>query len=281
MTVKQFLQKHAVLAYFILTVILTWGGMALAVYPDGFPLTDEKMAAAGPLVYMAMLIGPTGSALILTVILEAKGGVRKLFAPLFRRKVNIRWYLIAIFTVPILVTIILSVLSLFSPDFRPMLFMAENKVGLIFSSIAAGLAVGFFEELGWTGFAVTRMKQSRTVLAIGLIVGFVWGAWHFPPFWTAETFTAPLSFLLLLAQLFTWLPAYRILMVWIYDRTESLFIAVLMHASLMGSLNALVPADLDTPALLTWILSWAGVLWLIVGVGAFGGKMKRFDQQGS
>lgn len=267
-TVKQWIQKHAVLAYIMLTVILTWGGMALAVYPDGFPLTDEKMAAAGPLVYMAMLVGPTGAALILTPLTEGRGGFRKLFSPLFRRKVNIHWYLIAVITAPMLVTIILSVLSLFSPDFRPMLFTADNKAGLIFSSIVAGLAVGFFEELGWTGFAVPRLMQRRKVLVTGLIVGIVWGAWHFPPFWTAETFTAPLHFLLLLAQLFTWLPAYRILMVWVYDRTESLLIAVLMHASLMGSLNALVPSTLETPALLTWILSWAGVLWLIVAVGA-------------
>ena len=29
--------------------------------------------------------------------------------------------------------------------------------------------------------------------------------------------------------LFAWLPPYRVLMVWVYDRTESLLIAMLMH----------------------------------------------------
>lgn len=273
-SVKTFIQKHAVLTYFVLTFILTWGGMALAIYPGGFPISDEQLAVAGPLVYVAMLIGPTGAAVILTAFLEGRAGFRELTSRLFRRKVNIRWYLLAVLTAPVLIITILSVLSLISPEFQPALFTSDGKLMLVISSVVAGLAVGFFEELGWTGFAVPRMKKGHSVLMTGLIVGIVWGAWHFPPFWTEETFAAPLPFFLLLAQLFSWLPAYRILMVWVYDRTESLLIAVLMHASLMGSLNALVPTALSGATLLTWILSWSGVLWIIIAVGAIIQKKK-------
>ncbi len=266
-SVKTFFRKYAVLTYFVLTFVLTWGGMALAAQPGGFPLSDEQLAASGPLVYMAMLIGPAGAAVLLTALLEGRAGFRELFSRLFGRKVKVRWYLLAVLTAPVLVTMILMCLSWISPEFQPALFASDSQVALILSSVAAGLAVGFFEELGWTGFAFPRIKKSYRVLATGLIVGIVWGAWHFPPFWTDQTFTAPLPLLLLLAQLFSWLPAYRILMVWVYDRTESLLISVLMHASLMGSLNALVPADLSGSTLLTWILSWAAVLWIIVIVG--------------
>lgn len=265
---KAFIQKHAVFTYFVLNFLLTWGGMALAVYPGGFPISDEQLAAAGPLVYVAMLIGPAGAGILLTAILDGRAGFRDLSARLFRKKVGFRWYLLAILTAPALIILILMGLSLVSPDFQPALFISDSKLTLILSSIGAGLAVGFFEELGWSGFAIPRLKQHHNVLVTGLIVGLVWGAWHFPPFWTNETFTAPLPFLLLLSQLFSWLTPYRILMVWIYDRTESLLIAVLMHASLMGSLNALVPGTLLGATLLTWILSWATVLWVIVGVGA-------------
>jgi hypothetical protein len=87
--------------------------------------------------------------------------------------------------------------------------------------------------------------------------------------------------MLLLGQLFSWLPPYRILMVWVYDRTESLLLSVLMHASLMGSLNALVPADLTGMTLLTWILAWAAALWLIVGTGALIQSRRRSSSQQS
>ena len=277
-TIKHFIEKRAVLAYFALTIILTWGCMWLAVYPDGFPITDEQFETAGALVYVAMLVGPTAAGLLLTGLLEGRQGFRKLFSGLVRWKVNVRWYAIVLLTAPVLIMVILYGLSLISSDFQPAIFKQGDKLTLVLSSIAAGLAVGFFEELGWTGFAVPRLRLRFSVLNTGLIVGLVWGLWHFPPFWTSDTFSAALPFILLLGQLLSWLPPYRILMVWVYDRTGSLLLAVLMHASLMGSLNALVPAELSGTTLITWIYSWAAALWLILGVG-FAIKGRWFSSQ--
>jgi membrane protease YdiL (CAAX protease family) len=265
-SLKAFIKKHAVLTYFVLTIILTWGCMALAAYPGGFPITDEQFETSGALVYVAMLVGPSGAALLLTGLLDGRAGFRELFSRLFKWRVNARWYALALLAVPLMMTTILLGLSLISPEFKPAVFTSEDKTVLILSSIMAGLAVGLFEELGWSGFAVPRLKQRYGILNTGLIVGFVWGAWHFPPFWKGDTFTATFPLILLLGQLFSWLPPYRILMVWVYDRTESLFLSVLMHASLMAGLSALVPAELSGTTLLTWILSWAAVLWVVSGV---------------
>ena len=267
-TIKHSIKRHAVLTYFILTFIFTWGCMALAIYPGGFPISDEQLETAGALVYIAMLVGPAGAGLLLTGFLDGRAGFRKLFSRLIRWRVSARWYAIALLAAPLLIITVLFGLSLYSPEFQPALFTSDNKPALVISSIVAGLAVGLFEELGWTGFAIPRLKQRYSVLTTGLIVGFVWGAWHFPPFWKSDTFSATLPLVLLLGQLFSWLPPYRVLMVWVYDRTESLLVVVLMHASLMGSLNALVPADLTGKTLLTWIFAWAAALWIIVAVGA-------------
>lgn len=267
-TIKDFIKKNAVLTYFILTFIFTWGCMGLAVYPSGFPITDEQFETAGALVYVAMLVGPTGAGLLLTGLLEGRAGFRKLRSQLLQWRVNIRWYAVAILTAPIVITTILLGLSVTSAEFQPAVFASDGKLALVLSSIAMGLVVGTFEEVGWTGFAIPRLKLRYGVMSTGLIVGIVWGAWHFPPFWKSDTFSATLPLILLLGQLFSWLPPYRIIMVWVYDRTDSLLLAVLMHASLMGSLNALVPADLFGSTLITWIFSWAIVLWVIIGVGA-------------
>jgi len=266
-TIRAFITRHAVLTYFALAIIFTWGCMALAVYPGGFPITDAQFEQTGALVYVAMLVGPSGTGLLLTGFLDGRAGFRKLGSRLIRWRVNVRWYAIALLTAPLMITAILFGLSLFSPDFRPAIFASNDKPALLLTSIVAGLAVGFFEELGWTGFAVPRLKRRYGVLSTGLIVGMVWGAWHFPPFWKGDTFSATIPLVLLLGQLFSWLPPYRILMVWVYDRTDSLLVTVLMHASLMAGLNALVPVELVGTTLLTWILAWAAALWTIVGVG--------------
>ncbi len=273
-----FIQKNAVLAYFILTLLFTWGGMWLAASPGGFPLTDAQLETSGALVYVAMLVGPAGAGLLLTGLLDGRAGFGRLFSRLLKWKVSLRWYAAAVLTAPVVVTLILAGLSRLSPEFQPTIFASDEKLTLVISSIAMGLAVGFFEELGWTGFAIPRLKLRHNALNTGLIVGLVWGAWHFPPFWKADTFSAALPLILLLGQLFSWLPPYRILMVWVYDRTESLLLSILMHASLMGSLNALVPTALTGTSLITWIFSWAVALWAIVIAGhAIQGK--RLSQQ--
>jgi membrane protease YdiL (CAAX protease family) len=277
-TFKAFIKKHAVLTYFVLTLIFTWGCMAIAVYPGGFPITDEQFERTGVLVYMAMLIGPSGASLLLTGLLDGRAGFRELFSRLFKWRVDARWYAVAVLTAPIMITTILLGLSLLSSEFQPAIFTSAERSALVVSSIAAGLAVGLFEELGWTGFAVSRLNRRYGVLNTGLIVGFVWGVWHFPPFWKSDTFSTTIPLVLLLGQLFSWLPPYRILMVWVYDRTESLLVSVLMHASLMAGLSALVPAELSGTSLLIWILTWAVALWIVGGIVALSNNRKLSEQ---
>ncbi|MCB0020447.1 MAG: CPBP family intramembrane metalloprotease [Anaerolineales bacterium] len=261
-----FVRRHSVLIYFFLAILLTWGSMALAAYPGGFPLTEAQLETAGPIIYTAMLIGPTGAALLLTGLLDGRQGFRKLFGRLLVWRVSLRWYAAALLTAPVLITALLFGLTLFSAEYRPVLFTPAGSLTLLLSAVAAGLAVGLFEELGWTGFALPRMKGSYSAVGTGLIIGLVWGLWHFPPFWENDTFSAALPLALLLGRLFAWLPPYRILMVHVYERTHSLLLAVLMHASLMASLTALVPADITGMTLLTWIIVWALALWGIVAV---------------
>ena len=265
---RQFIKRRPVLIYFVLTIVLTWGGMALAAYPGGFPLSEAQMEAAGALVYVAMLIGPAGAACLLMGLLDGRSGFRQLASRLTRWRVEARWIAVALLAPPLLIMALLFGLSLVSPAFQPAIFTADNRLSVALTAVITGLIVGFFEELGWTGFAVPRLQKRYGLLQTGLIVGFVWGAWHFLPFWTENTFAAMLPFALLLGQLFSWLPPYRIVMVWVYGRTNSLLVSMLMHASLVASLSALVPADLDTTSLLTWIVTWAAALWGIVGLTA-------------
>lgn len=278
MAVKKFIKKYPVLAYFALTFILTWGCMALAVYPGGFPIADEQLETTGALVYVAMLIGPTGASLFLIGVLDGRAGFGELLSRFVKWRVGLRWYAFAMLFAPVLITVVLLGLSLASPEFQPAIFTSDDKLTAVLSGIAAGLAVGLFEELGWTGFAVPRLKSRHGILYTGLVVGVVWGAWHFPPFWKRDTFTAVLPLALLLGQLFSWLPPYRILMVWVYDQTESVLVSILMHASLMAGLSILVPTELVTTTLLTWILTWAVALWSIVVASAMS-KRRLFSQQ--
>ena len=102
-------------------------------------------------------------------------------------------------------------------------------------------------------------------ITTGLSVGLVWGAWHFILFWEEDSFANPLAFALLMARLFSWLPAFRLLIVWMYDETQSLLLVLLMHVSLVLSLTIFDPVNLLSVTDLTlYIIIRAAILWIMV-----------------
>lgn len=280
-TVKNFVRSYPVLTYFALTFIFTWGGMALVAYPGGFPITEAQIETSGGLVYMAMLVGPSGAGILLTGLLDGRLGFRELLSRLIKWRVSLHWYAAALLTAPLLISAILLGLSLVSSEFQPAIFTSTVDPAVLLSAVMVGLVVGFFEELGWTGFAVPRLRLGYSILNTGLIVGIVWGAWHFLPFWQSDTFSGAIPFFLLILRLFAWLPPYRVLMVWVYDHTESLFVSVLMHASLVASLTIFVPVDLTGKTLIIWILAWAVALWIVVAAVAIsnGWRLRQSSQR--
>jgi hypothetical protein len=270
-TIKAFIERHPVPTYFALTFAISWGGVLLVIGgPGGIPGPPEQTELLLPFVVLATLAGPSVAGVLLTGLVHGRAGLRDLLARMTRWRAGVRWYAVALLSAPLLVTAVLLALSLASPVFLPGIVTSDDKVALLLVGIAYGLAAGFFEELGWTGFAVPRLRLRYGVLTTGLIVGLVWGAWHFlVAFWGSGTSSGALSLALFLPWVL-WnvgvLPAYRVLMVWVYDRTGgSLLVAMLMHASLTASLPLiLMPLAISGRGLLTLYLVLAVALWAVV-----------------
>ncbi len=258
---KNFIKMHALPIYFILAFAISWGSILLSVGPDGFPVTADQIAGLG----MAMLLGPSIAGVLLIGLASGRVGFSELAARLLRWRVNARWYAVSLVTAPLLTAAVLLALSLFPPRFLPAVFTSDDRATLLLLGIVGGLVVGLFEELGWTGFAIPRLRLKYGAFTTGLIVGLLWGAWHFLLFWESDTFSGAFPLALLITRLFSWLPAYRVLMVWIYDRTESLLVAILMHMSLVATMGIIDPS-LTGWRLLTFILVRAAALWIIVAV---------------
>jgi membrane protease YdiL (CAAX protease family) len=123
-----------------------------------------------------------------------------------------------------------------------------------------------FEELGWTGFAIPRLNRRFGALAAGLVVGVLWSAWHvLVVIWGIgdRAGAVPLAVFMVVDGL-AGLPAFRVLMVLVYDRTESLLLGMLMHASLTAT--ALIVTPLATGLqLLAYGVAFAAAVWLVIG----------------
>jgi membrane protease YdiL (CAAX protease family) len=260
-SIRDYLKTKPLLIYFFLAFAISWGAIILSVGFDGFPLSEEQL----PVLIAAMLLGPSGAALLAARLSSGQAGVRDLFSRLLRWRVKPIWYVVAILTAPLSTVAILAALSLFSPDFPSALAVSPDKFSLVLMWTVSGLMVGFFEELGWTGFATPRMRKRFGVFATGLIIGLLWGAWHLLVNLEGDTFAGALPLALLAVRLFTWLPAYRILMVWVYDHTESQLVVTIMHISLVATTGILDPV-LGGQKLIVFLLAKAFIFWLFAAV---------------
>jgi membrane protease YdiL (CAAX protease family) len=267
MASTSFITRHPVLTFFALTFAISWGGFVLVVGPGGFPGSGSQFDALLPFVASAMLAGPAVAGILLTVLLSGTKGLGELLSRLLRWHVGARWYVAALLPAPALAAAVLFALSLTSP-----IFTAENKAAILLAGITAGLTT-VFEEVGWTGFVVPRLRRRYGVVATGLIVGVVWGAWHLlQGLWVGGTYAGslpvavfvPLSFIAGTAQL----TAYRVLMVWVYDRTGSLLVVTLMHASLTASTIFIFTPVATGASFLIYTSALAGAMWIVVAAVA-------------
>ena len=136
--------------------------------------------------------------------------------------------------------------------------------------LAVPVVTGFCEELGWTGFATPRLIQRYGLAVTGILMGILWGLWHLVSnlVGSAESAgTLPLV-VFMAALLFTFLPPYRVLMAWVYSHTQSLLVAVLMHASLVTFWLIPMPQGISGATQATWYVIWGAVLWGGVAVVA-------------
>ena len=283
-TIKRLVTSHPVPAYFMLTFAISWGGGLLAIGGSGgmagtTPMSDPRFKYA----LIAMLAGPSVTGILLSAIVSGRAGLRGFLARLLTWRVGAGWYAVALLTAPVVMTATLLTLSSASPSFLPGILTSNQKASILLVGLVVGLSAGVFEELGWTGFAIPMLRRRHSDLATGLIVGVWWSAWHLlPNIWSSSAASGTLAVSVFLAVtafgvFVGYLTAFRVLMVWVYDRTESLFVAMLMHVSLTASLLILNPLDISGVHLLAYSFALAAALWVVVAVVALAnhGQLSR------
>jgi hypothetical protein len=280
-TVASLVQRFPVASYAVLTFGLSWGAVLIVIGgPAGIPADAERLEALLPLVVLGLTVGPVVAGLALTGLARGAAGYATFLARARRWRVGPGWYAVALLTAPGLAIVTLGALSLASPAFTPGIVGSADRAALVLGAIVAGLAAGLLEEPGWTGFAVPEMRRRHGLVATGLAIGALWGGWHLiVAVWGSGTPSGAFSVALLGSQLVFYvgvLPAYRVLMAWVFERTDSLPVAMLMHASLTGGvLFVFMPAELGPGALALWYGAMTLATWLLVAWVAFARGRRR------
>jgi membrane protease YdiL (CAAX protease family) len=253
--VVRLLRRAPVVWYFLLAYAASGVALAFIGLPrlDGLGGRPPISLAMFPVIVIAAGIAGVG----MTAATDGRTGLRLLGARMVRWHLG-RWWLVLLLP-PLGILLVLTWMRLFvSASFAPQ-FLAFG--------IGIGLVAGFFEEIGWTGFAYPRLRARLGGLGGALILGTLWALWHVPvvdSMGAASPHGAawPAFFVSFAAVVI----AMRVLVAWLYANSGSVLGAQLMHASSTGFLVVLSPPGVSPSQEAMWYLVYAAVLWAVVGV---------------
>lgn len=253
MKIMEWIRRRPVASYFILVFLISWGGSLLG---GGVYLLQGKAIELKDTLPMgvAMIGAPTLVGILMTYICDGRQGLRDLLTRMKKWKIPGRWYA-TLLIFPILILVVLIPLSiLITPKLTPNFF----AIGIIM-----GLVAGFFEEIGWMGFAYPKMRLKLSILRASIYLGLIHALWHVVADFLGNYLTFGPNWFLYFAAFFVFVIPLRVIIAWVYENTGSLLLACLVHASSSGFLGVLVPIKYGGETWPAFYAVYAIVIWLV------------------
>jgi len=172
---------RAILAFFALAFAWSWtvGFWAQST------LGTSPISGTG----LAMLsgFGPSFAALAIVARFNDRSGLREWVVKCLNWRINWGWYAVAFCLPPVIMLLALGVFGLMGG-----IIPASPAVGhipLAMANFALVFVVGgpLGEEFGWRGFALPALAALLNWRVASVLLGLVWGLWHLPLFFMANT----------------------------------------------------------------------------------------------
>lgn len=225
-------------AFFLLVFAWTWSIALLLIVAPGW--VERVIGPVGPQspLFFISVYGPSIAAILVTGFTTGRAGVAALLGKLVRWRFSPVWYLAVLVGVPLVATIAghlgQVLMGIHPPAHAPQItrWLSVLPVALVLDPGPLG------EELGWRGFALPRMVQRWGAPAGSILLGFIWGIWHYPAFRIPSLPQSGLGFPLFVAGTIV----MSVVIAWLVLRTGgSVLIAVLFHLAVNTSLGVFQP----------------------------------------
>ncbi len=233
---RAWIARHPVAAFFIGAYAFTW-----------LWWTPSMLGFEGALVSVAMFVGAFGPAVSAATIIRLTGGsARTWMRGLLRWRVPVRWYAFAL-GLPLLIVSVATAAFVLAGEKIELSLLGGNLAKLVPLLLFVTLLGGGNEEPGWRGFALPRLQKRWTPLRATLLLGSVWALWHVPILVVAGGHGLdPMPFALIILVLFVGIAGgYAFPLTFLYNKTKSTLLCMLLHGSYNTSIGLLilVPED--------------------------------------
>jgi membrane protease YdiL (CAAX protease family) len=219
-------KKRGIIVFFSMTYAISW----IIWIPIALSSNNILLFHISP--FPGIIIGGMAPSLVgLILILEEQGisGTKSLLGRLFQWKVNIRWYIFVLCIPAVIISTSIIINSIFANVPINISTIGDWRIILITFIVTLFIGGPIGEELGWRGYALPKMGETRKPLLASLIVGLGWGLWHLPLFWINGSLQADIPVIWFIVSIL----AESVLYTWIYTSTGgNLFLMVLFHTSI-------------------------------------------------
>lgn len=179
-------------------------------------------------------------AYVLSGPFSKRSGVRQYLTSLIKPKGHFIWYLVALFTFPVVQLTGYAVMRILGQDVGEPVrggFSLHTMTVIVLTFLYGFLfAGGINEESGWRGFAIPKLQKRYAPLVASVIVWFFWALWHL--LYDIST-AASVSSILLNRLFFNFL--WAILFVWVFNRTKGSILAPALFHPAMNTSGEFLP----------------------------------------
>ncbi|MFA6409372.1 MAG: CPBP family intramembrane glutamic endopeptidase [Gammaproteobacteria bacterium] len=238
-----YIKKYPIIAFFVLTLLWSdgiWISMWVLAIPR-FQLQHLLHIHVSGTFGLLGLIGPGLAAIVISLLLDGKKTLFRLFKPLAKWKVPYIYYVyvyLGVFFFYCAASWFAVLLGNYS-NIHTLSWLLQNTKAPLFELHGLWIIVEmtiiytFCEELGWRGFALPRMTEKINVFSSAFILGVFWTLWHIPMIYLYGS-SANLNFTTMVIY-FLHTECMSIFFAWFYFKTNrSLLICGLFHGAANG-----------------------------------------------
>jgi membrane protease YdiL (CAAX protease family) len=199
---------------------------------------------------------PSLLALVYTMFKSGRRGLHDLFIKQTIKKAKLKWFVLALTGIPLIGFLAVQTIQGFGVapfGLRTTQLMPQIIVIIL-------IAIG--EEYGWRGFLLPRLMAKFSLFQSSLLLGLIWGIWHFPAYLIGTGTPLDMPFVVFMI----WVLLGTFFISWIYYYTGSVLTSIMAHISANATFNYLLLLPEFTGDMNTfWLfLSYVFVIVLVV-----------------
>lgn len=212
--------------FLLISFGLAWGILGLYILlPDLMGRMFGQLTGNHPLFFLAVY-APAIAAFILVARNGGFSGLQRFLGRALLWRCSMAWYAFLIIGVPLIFIGGSAIRGNLLTEPFPFASFKALLVGLALSAIK-----GPIEEFGWRGLALPLLQRKFAPVWAGLILGVIWGLWHFPAFLLSGTQQSEWSF----TAFFAGCLAISVIVTALFNRSHgSILLSAFFHFQLMN-----------------------------------------------